>query len=590
MKNCFCKAAFCFLGMVFFIDAVQAQITAVVTTQPTTCDHNNGSAVVTPSGGSGYTYQWSYGSSATNAESGFPAGNYTVTVTSTTPAATTVEPFTIGASTGVSAQFVRDSMPTCGKNNGSITCSTTSTNSLNSFYRNDTLAGQGGGTYLAEAGPGNYTFITLDNSTGCTDTVFNILLTDNSTTPVFANVQVTPDLCYGSNSGRIAVTVSNCGGGCTFNWSNNAADHTDSATGLPAGIDTFFVTGGSCTNLDTAIYVPGPQAALTAMLTVHPDHCGNNVGTAMDSTTGGTPPYTYVWSMGAPTASGDSVNQLAGDSTVRVTVTDSHGCSLTDSGYIGRTPGPSATLTQSDTICASESDGVLIVNPTTAGTFTFQWSNGATTNVDAALSPGTYTVTVADNVGCDTVLTGVVPAYTPYFNILASPSNTVTQGETVVLQVQTNVPVKNIVWDPYITGSTGNTEVAFVPQQTVAYYVVITYGQSCQISDSIIVNIDTSSASARFAIPNTFTPNGDGNNDLFTLISYPEVSVFHIWVYDRWGNKVYESTDVNFGWNGLDQYAGNKALNSGVYAYVIQYQTYTSNDKQVIGGNISLVR
>jgi gliding motility-associated-like protein len=167
----------------------------------------------------------------------------------------------------------------------------------------------------------------------------------------------------------------------------------------------------------------------------------------------------------------------------------------------------------------------------------------------------------------------------------------VTQGQTVVINLNPNVPVTSVTWSPYIQGSTDNTEVGFVPQHTDTETVILTYGQSCKIYDTIVVEVavDTGFFS-KWSIPNTFTPNADGINDNFKVISSPDLSFFHIWIFDRWGNKVYESTDVGFLWDGLDQFAGNKPLNTGVFSYVIEYQEVNKDSKGNIGGNISLVK
>jgi gliding motility-associated-like protein len=591
MRNSFYKVVSGFIASLLFIGNVSAQLSPNVTPTGTTCGHNNGSAVANPTGGSGYTYQWSCGCSNTNTASGLASGPYTVTVYSIPISDSVVAQFNIAASTGIQVFLQSDTMPRCGQINGSILCSVsagTGQSTLNTFLKNDSIVESGGGTDYTHADTGTYIFFALDITTGCADTLPPIVLTDTSSYASFNGVAVTPDSCYGSNNGAITVTLGNCASGCTYSWAHIPSDNTPTATGLTAGLDTFYVSKGGCTNLDTVINVPGPLAPLADSLTTHPDHCSQNVGSAIVLTTGGTGPYIYNWSMG--NSLGDSVSQLVGDSTVYVTVTDSHGCMSKDSGYVGKTPGPRANMTQSDTICGSDNTGILIVTPTSNdGPFTYLWSSGHTTSVDAGLAQGTYYVTVYNAVGCDTVLQGIVPAYIVQNTATVSPSATVTQGQTVTISLMTNVPYTSVNWDPYIPGSTNTLIASFVPTETTQYAVTVKYGQTCFFTDSFQIAVipDTSN---KIIIPNTFTPNGDGINDNFKLITYPAVNTFHIWIYDRWGNKVYESTDVDFNWNGQDQYAGDKPLDTGVYAYVVQYQTYGSGEKQTVGGNISLVR
>jgi gliding motility-associated-like protein len=591
MKNCFYKTLFSLIISLCILNITQAQVSAQVAVGNTTCGHNNGSATVTPSGGSGYTYRWSNGASATNSETGLASGYYTVTVYSTPTTDSTVKAFMIGTSTGVTADTLSTLQPTCGQNNGKILGSNSSPGvAINIFELNGSVVEAGGGTDYFNAGPGTYAFIVIDTFTGCADTVAPIILSDNSTYPVFTNVAVTADSCFGNDKGSITVTLANCTTGCTYRWSYSASNTGTSATGLPAGIDTFFVSSGGCTNLDTVIHVPGALTRLTDSLTVYPDHCGHHVGSAIVLSGGGTSPYTYTWSMGTATSMQDSISQLMGDTTVSVTVTDSYGCADTLEGAVGNTPGPNASLTPSDTICVSDHSGVLKVTPTAGtGPFTYLWSNGQATNVDAGLAPGGYAVTVYDAVGCDTILQANVPEYIAISSVVYTPSDNVDLGQTVEVDIETNVPVTSVHWDPYIPGSTNNTIVAFKPDTTQFYTATISYGQSCQFIDSIYIGVHKDTLD-KFNIPNTFTPNGDGLNDNFKLLTVPDVSTFHIWVYDRWGNKVFEATDVNFAWDGTDQFAGNKPLAVGVYAYVVQYQYYGQNDKSIQGGNISLVK
>ena len=591
MRNSFHKVVSCFIASLLFIGNVSAQLSPNVTPTGTTCGHNNGSAVANPTGGTGYTYQWSCGCSNTNQATGLASGPYTVTVYSVPISDSVVAMFNIATSSGIHVFLDSDTMPRCGHNNGSILCSVsagTGQSTLNTFLKNDSIVESGGGTDYTNADTGTYVFFAVDLATGCADTLPPIVLSDTSSYATFTGVTVKQDSCYGSNNGSITVTLGNCASGCTYSWAHIPSDNTPTATGLSAGLDTFYVSKGGCTNLDTIINVSGPLAPIADSLTVHPDHCGQNVGSAIVLTSGGTGPFTYNWSMG--NSLGDSVSQLSGDSTVYVTVTDSHGCTSKDSGYVGKTPGPRANMTPSDSICGSDNTGILIVTPTTNdGPFTYFWSNANTTNVDAGLSQGTYYVTVYNAVGCDTVLQGIVPAYVIQNNVTITPSPTVTRGQTVTIELNTNAPFTSVTWDPYIPGSTNSLIASFVPTQFTQYSVTVKYGQSCFFTDSFQIGVSIDSTD-NITIPNTFTPNGDNINDEFFLISHPAIQNFHIWIYDRWGNKVYESTDVDFKWDGHDQYAGDKPLDTGVFAYVLQYETYNKAEKKTIGGNISLVR
>jgi len=97
-----------------------------------------------------------------------------------------------------------------------------------------------------------------------------------------------------------------------------------------------------------------------------------------------------------------------------------------------------------------------------------------------------------------------------------------------------------------------------------------------------------------YKLPNTFTPNGDGQNDEFTPIyPYRFVEKIDIKIYNRWGNLVFETTNPDIKWNGSD-YKTNKPLFTGVYYYVcdVYYQTIdgVQKTKEPLSGYIHLFR
>lgn len=87
-------------------------------------------------------------------------------------------------------------------------------------------------------------------------------------------------------------------------------------------------------------------------------------------------------------------------------------------------------------------------------------------------------------------------------------------------------------------------------------------------------------------VPNAFSPNGDGNNDLLLLFVGEDVQSFIFTVYDRWGNRVLQTSDPTFKWDG--EYK-NKPLNTGVFAYQLEI-TYFGGLQEVKSGNITLIR
>ncbi len=87
-------------------------------------------------------------------------------------------------------------------------------------------------------------------------------------------------------------------------------------------------------------------------------------------------------------------------------------------------------------------------------------------------------------------------------------------------------------------------------------------------------------------VPTGFSPNGDNNNDAFRVFAGSDVKTFKISVYDRWGNKMFETSESGFGWDG--NYKG-KALNPGIYAYMLEI-IYKDGKAELKSGNITLIR
>lgn len=125
---------------------------------------------------------------------------------------------------------------------------------------------------------------------------------------------------------------------------------------------------------------------------------------------------------------------------------------------------------------------------------------------------------------------------------------------------------------------------------TAMYYVRL----SCYQIDSMQFNIDSiyaaygatcPSCPLKLVIPNIFTPNGDGINDLFFIPS-DYVSKFNITIYNRWGDQVFYSFYRNFTWDGKK---GDNLLPDGMYYYIVSYTDRTHKPKN-INGFLTLIR
>ena len=121
------------------------------------------------------------------------------------------------------------------------------------------------------------------------------------------------------------------------------------------------------------------------------------------------------------------------------------------------------------------------------------------------------------------------------------------------------------------------------PIVTTTYTVTVTDQNGCTHTAQIVV---VAKNEYEVFYPNAFSPNGDGNNDTWAPIDFGSTESVHIQIYDRWGELVFETTDINKGWDGT--FAG-KPLPPDVYAYYITGTLKNKKDFKKTG-SLSLLK
>jgi gliding motility-associated-like protein len=159
-------------------------------------------------------------------------------------------------------------------------------------------------------------------------------------------------------------------------------------------------------------------------------------------------------------------------------------------------------------------------------------------------------------------------------------------GTNINLSVESNAPIESYVWTPDNLLDCNNCEtVRFMANtsQTVGVTVTDIYG--CTNTDEAQIDVLGKCGSDVF-VPNTFTPNGDEMNDKLYVrnLTLDGLKVFRI--FDRWGKLVFETTNINDGWDG--RYNG-KVLNTGVFAYYVEVICSNGQTTPIVG-NVTLMR
>ncbi len=163
----------------------------------------------------------------------------------------------------------------------------------------------------------------------------------------------------------------------------------------------------------------------------------------------------------------------------------------------------------------------------------------------------------------------------------------IVKGDSVQLEAWIDDPNATLVWT--LNGEEicrGCNILTVSPEQTKVYRVTVEGELGCSVANEITVRVDDSCKLSNWEIPNIISPNGDGHNDYFEIKYEQVTSIKLLRIYNRWGELVYETNDVNKPWDG--SYKGVR-LNPGVYIYYIEGVCLDEEDF-VKTGNVTVLR
>jgi len=274
---------------------------------------------------------------------------------------------------------------------------------------------------------------------------------------------------------------------------------------------------------------------------------------------------TYAWNA-SPTLSDTTIsNPIAWPTvTTQYIVNVSDGACVSAQDTITITVTPAFSVSADTSICSGESTQ-LAAN----GGSTYSWSPSAglddTTSSNPVASPNTttkYMVTIIDTVcGMSQEFVTVTIDTIPDINIPYADT-TIDKGNSIVLEVSGG---KFYLWSPSegLSCTSCQNPIA-APSQTTTYYVIGTDGKGCQTPDSVLIIVNE--VKALIIVPNAFTPNGDGMNDLFFVRTIGEIDAYNLKIYNRWGEAVFYSKDILDIWDGTYK---NGILPASTYVYYI---------------------
>ncbi|HLP11632.1 MAG TPA: gliding motility-associated C-terminal domain-containing protein [Flavobacteriales bacterium] len=565
------------------------------------CDGIGGTA---PSGGTApYTYSWTSGATGPFATA-LCSGTYTVIVTDdhgctgtgtaviTGPAAVSIisiTPTQPSCNGGANGSVVVNASPTV--TNFSIDCGAT-------FQPTGTFTGLTSGVYCA----------TVTDAAGCSATQN---FTINQPTVLGVSPGATSTVCFGQTA-TVAASGTGATPGYTYVWTDasgttvgTAASISVTPTTVGANVYTVNVNDangcGPVTATVTVTMTPPLAVTASADVSVCP---GDAATISTVSATGGTGSgYTYTWTnnvdASALSGSSQSVTPSTGSTTYTVTLSDGCSPSVTDQVVVTWFALPGVTYTvDNNQGCTPVT--VNFTNTTVAGgTATYSWNFGDG-NTSTSANPtnvfvgdGCYdiglSIVTADGCAIDTVISNqicVFPIPVPDFTFNPQPTDVF---NTEIDFTNLTMGGSTYTWDFAGLGSSTSINPSFeFPNDGGGTYniclnTVSDNGCTASICHDVII-LDQ----FIMYVPNTFTPDGDGVNDIFLPIFQGEDPLsYEFFIFNRWGEIIFQSNNKQVGWDGLHKSMQSK---EDVYVWKIRVKKAMVEEKLEFNGHVNLLR
>ncbi|MBM3164950.1 MAG: gliding motility-associated C-terminal domain-containing protein, partial [Bacteroidetes bacterium] len=528
-----------------------------------------GSIIANPAGGQApYTYLWSNGQ-ITQSLNNLIAGTYTVTVTDNVGCTVNGSVTVTQPAAPLLLQETHVNVLCFGNNSASINLTVSGGTAPYSYQWSNGATTQDINNLIA----GTYN-VTVTDANGC-NAVISVNITQPAL-PLSVSYTVNNISCFGLSDGSIDVTPSGGTGPFTYFWTSG--QNTQDLNNIPPGTYIVAITDANNCVAAAQIVVTQPAASLTGTISQIPINCfGINDGQLTANAFGGTAPYSYLWS---PTGQTGNVASLLGPGTYAVTITDANGCTAVANDVLTAPQALIASFTVSDNVVCLPSS-VTFTN-SSIGTFSsvlWTFSNGDTYSSNqftlnlSSLGCVDVTLLINGSNGCtsDTTINDavcVVPGPSAAFTT-STPGIDFVTGELEFINNSQNYI--GSIWQFGDGGSsTQDNPIHNYPSSTVDSYNVVLVVYDANGCTDTAAGIVESNDVVRLTVPNAFTPNGDGLNDLFTPIisNVTQVKYFRFEVYNRWGQIVFESNKVGDGWDG--KYKG-KPVQFGTYTWKVSY-------------------
>ena len=568
---------------------VEAEPTVTVTPNPVTICSGAGQQI-SASGASTYNWSPSTGLSAVTGASVTATPSVSTTYTVVGLSATGNCDDTVIVPVTVSAAIVASVSAT-----STVICSGGST----------TLTGAGGSTYTwfpdpslsctscqsPIATPSVTTTYTLTVASGTCPTATTSITVSVTPVVVATATASSTNICSGNS------TTLNSSGGGSYSWAPStglSCTNCQSPTASPASNTTYTVTvtNGTCPTATASIAINVTPVTVAGASASQSVIC-NGQSTNLSASGGGT----YSWSPAAGLSCTACANPVATPTaTTTYTVTVTNGSCPTATAAVIVTVNtcipPVANFTTSgSTACTG--DCITFSSTSTGNPTSVSWqflggsANPSTSSSNTVTvcfyTPGTYTIqlTATNANGSDVLTQTIFVAPLPLANVFPS-FDTIPYGTSTVLAASPGDSLYS--WSPASSVACPTCSLATVsPTSDTWYYCTQTNEYGCSSIDSALVTVDIICGDV--FVPSAFSPNGDYNNDVLKVRGNCLVSMTFV-VYDRWGEKVFESEDPAFGWDGTFR---SKPMDTAVFFYHLTAKTADGKSHE-LKGDVTLIR
>jgi gliding motility-associated-like protein len=413
------------------------------------------------------------------------------------------------------------------------------------------------------AGTTIYTFTPTAGQ--CASTATMNVVVNQRVTPTFTAIA---PICVGATPVSLATTSIN---GITGTWTPTTISTAAAGTTTYA----FTSTAGLCANNTTlpVVIASSPIALLTADSVA----CfGESNGSIIMTVSDGVPTYSYVWNNGS--FNEDLVNVPAGH--YAVLVTDANNCTVSASADVFQPVALSVTVDGTEVLCKNEQTGFVNVT-VNSGTspYSYLWSNGAVTSTINSLMANNYSVIITDGNGCTysanhLIQTSMGPdANASVYYASDNPA------EAHFMDGSTDA----YTWSwSFGDGDFTNVQnpVHVYPQEgeyLVGLGVIDANGCIDSTTIKVVVNPDF-----QIWIPNAFTPDSDHNNATFKPKARGcKTEGYSMLIFDRWGEMIFESNEIETGWDGL--YKNEGKMGELIFVYKITIVDLRGKKHQYVG-------